>query len=123
MLLSTGDPTPPTQEATSASRSRWVTGVWSGAGERRGADGAAGFRSGRVLAAGGAGRCPGWRAGRRRAGGVGPAGREGAGGAGRPGAGGGRRVGRAGGGSGAGPGSGLAGEGRAARPPLARRVT
>ena len=57
--------TPPTQKATSASRPRWVTGVWSAAGERRGAGGAAGVRSGRVLAAGGAGRGPGGRAGRR----------------------------------------------------------
>jgi retron-type reverse transcriptase len=38
-----GSPTtPPTQKATSASRPRWVTGVWSAAGERRGAGGAAG---------------------------------------------------------------------------------
>src|SRR5437868_9965714 len=109
MLLSTGDPTPPTQEATSASRSRWVTGVWSGAGERRGAGGAAGVRSGRVLAAGGAGRGPGGRAGRRRAGGVGPAGREGADGAGHLDAGDDRIVDRAVGGSGAGPGSGVGG--------------
>ena len=43
--------TPPTQRAISALRSRWVTGVWSVAGERRGAGGAAGVRSGRVLAA------------------------------------------------------------------------
>ena len=65
--------TPPTQKAISALRSRWVTGVWSVAGERRGAGGAAGVGSGRVRAAGGAGRYPGGRAGRRRAGGVGPA--------------------------------------------------
>src|SRR5437762_7464584 len=109
MLLSTGDPTPPTQEATSASRSRWVTGVWSGAGERRGADGAAGFRSGRVLAAGGAGRCPGWRAGRRRAGGVGPAGGGVGGGGGRLDGGGGGVAGGAGGGGGGGAGGGVGG--------------
>ena len=34
--------TPPTQRAISASRSRWVTGGWSVAGEGRGAGGAAG---------------------------------------------------------------------------------
>src|SRR5271157_698823 len=34
--------TPPTQLAISASRSRWVTGGWSAAGERRTADGAGG---------------------------------------------------------------------------------
>jgi len=79
--------TPPTQRAISASRSRWVTGVWSGAGERRGARGAAGVRSGRVPARGGAVRGPGGRAGRRGAGGVGPAGREVADGAGYLGAG------------------------------------
>ena len=32
-----GVSTPPTQQVVSVSRSRWVTGVWSGAGERRGA--------------------------------------------------------------------------------------
>ena len=57
--------TPPTQRAISASRSRWVTGGWSVAGERRGAVGAAGVGSGRVRAAGGAGCDPGRRAGRR----------------------------------------------------------
>ena len=49
-----GPITPPTQKATSVSRLRWVTGGWSGAGERRGADGAVGSRSGRVPARGGA---------------------------------------------------------------------
>src|SRR5208283_3448297 len=77
-----GDVTPPTQEAISASRSRWVTGVWSGAGERRSAGGAAGVRSGRVRAPAGAGRDPGGSPGRRGDGGVGPAGREVADGAG-----------------------------------------
>ena len=66
--------TPPTQKATSASRSRWVTGVWSAAGERRGAGRAAGVGSGRVRAAGGTGRDPGRRAGRRWAGGRGTGG-------------------------------------------------
>src|SRR5579863_720501 len=108
-LLSSGESTPPTQKAISASRPRWVTGVWSAAGERRGAGGAAGVRSGRVLAAGGAGRGPGGRAGRRRAGGVGPAGREVADGAGHLDAGDDRIVDRAVGGSEAVPVSGLAG--------------
>ena len=102
--------TPPTQKAISASRPRWVTGVWSGDGERRGAGGAAGVRSGRVRAAGGAGRDPGGRAGRRRDGGVGPAGREVAGGAGYLDAGDDRIVDRAVAGSGAVPVSGLAGQ-------------
>jgi hypothetical protein len=68
--------TPPTQKATSASRLRWVTGGWSGAGEPRGAGGAAGAGSGRFPVRGGAVCGPDGRAGRRRAGGVGPAGRE-----------------------------------------------
>src|SRR5579859_8212426 len=82
MLASSGETTPPTQEAISVLSSRWVTGVWSGAGERRGASGAAGVRSGRVRAAGGAGCDPGGGPGRPGHGGMGPAGREVADGAG-----------------------------------------
>ena len=65
--------TPPTQKATSALRSRWVTGGWSVAGERRSAGWAAGVGAGRVRAGGGAVRHPGGRPGRRGAGGLGPA--------------------------------------------------
>ena len=56
--------TPPTQKATSASRLRWVTGGWSGAGEGRvagSAGGTAGVGSARVRARGGAVRVPGGR--------------------------------------------------------------
>jgi ABC-type lipoprotein export system ATPase subunit len=67
--------TPPTQKATSALRLRWVTGGWSGAGERRGAGGAAGVASGRVPARGGAVCDPGGRPGRRRDGFLGSSGR------------------------------------------------
>ena len=47
--------TPPTQRATSVSRSRWVTGGWSAAGERRAAGdaGRAGAVSGRTVQAAG----------------------------------------------------------------------
>ena len=70
--------TPPTQLAISASRSRWVTGGWSAAGERgvAGADGCAGGGAAcGVRAGGGAGRDLGRRAVRDRAGQLGPAGR------------------------------------------------
>lgn len=100
--------TPPTQRAISALRSRWVTGVWSGAGERRAAGGAGGVRPGRVPARGGAGCSPGQRAGRRRAGCLGPSGRGVADGAGHPDAGDDRVVDRAGEGCGAVAVSGLA---------------
>src|SRR5215468_1255943 len=68
--------TPPTQLATSASKSRWVTGGWSVAGDGRAGAGWAG-RGGAagVCARGGAGRDLGGRAGRDRAGRLGPAGR------------------------------------------------
>src|SRR5215831_12390281 len=76
--------TPPTQLATSASKSRWVTGGWSVAGDGRAGAGWAG-RGGAagVCARGGAGRDLGGRAGRDRAGRLGPAGRGLAGRAGR----------------------------------------
>src|SRR3989442_9243276 len=73
-FASTGDTTPPTQLATSASRSRWVTGGWSVAGDGRACAGRAG-RGGAagVSARGGAGRDPGCGNGRDRAGRLGPA--------------------------------------------------
>src|SRR6516225_4795745 len=110
MLASNGEITPPTQKAISVLRSRWVTGGWSAGGDRRGAGRAAGVVSGRVRAAGGAGRDPGGRAGRRRAGGVGPAGRGVADGAGYLDAGDGGVVDRAVAGCGAVPVSGPAGQ-------------
>src|SRR6202166_5337713 len=76
MLLRTGETTPPSQLAISASRSRWVTGGWSVAGERRGAGGAGragGGAAARVRATCGAGRDSGRGAGRDRAGRLGPA--------------------------------------------------
>src|SRR5260370_1262867 len=68
MLLRIGETTPPTQKAISASRPRWVTGGWSGAGERRSAGGAAGGGSLRGSAPGGTagGPCRGARRGRAR---------------------------------------------------------
>jgi RNA-directed DNA polymerase len=98
--------TPPTQLAISASRSRWVTGGWSVAGERRAAGGAgrsAGVGSGRVRARGGAVGDPGRRAGRRRDGGLGPPGCGVAGGAGYRDGADGRVVDRTGAGGGCGP--------------------
>src|SRR5260370_40058915 len=68
MLLRIGETTPPTQKAISASRPRWVTGGWRGAGERRSAGGAAGVGSVRVPARGGTAGVPGGRPGRCRAG-------------------------------------------------------
>jgi retron-type reverse transcriptase len=68
--------TPPTQLAISASRSRWVTGGWSVAGDRRGAGGAGragGGAAAGVRAGGRAGGDPGGGAGRDRAGRLGPA--------------------------------------------------
>src|SRR5260370_37680498 len=63
-----GQLTPPTQKAISASRPRWVTGGWSGAGERRSAGGAGGGGAVRGPARGGTAGGPCGGPGRGRAG-------------------------------------------------------